>query len=221
MVDILPSTGNGSARNLVRQDLPGAAPSSGRYRNLAGLQHRAYFFPDIDNNDDFTLPRGVVATAWQPSRRNDVAVATITSDPAIRVNTSATDPDGWIHLLMAHTDRLSGTNDETPVAKGASGYVSLGTIFLNHRASTPNTLTANKKTGVARLRLQFFPFELQTTGDIWLSTTSRLCPGIVAVAWQGDTAADMVAVTLNENGDVVFSSDTGGEDGWLWAWRAR
>lgn len=208
-------------RNKVRHDLPGSVAASGRLKNIAGLRLQSYFFANIDDNDDFTLPRGVVACAWQANTTTDSAAVTITSDPAIRYDTGATNPDGWIHTLVQSTLALSGTNDETAVQKDTAGYVRPGAIFVNHKSASPNTLTQARVTGVERLRLQVFPFSTVDNGsDTWASTTSNLCPGIVSVAWQANDVTDIVAVTLNASGDVVFTS-AGSLSGYLWAWRAR
>jgi hypothetical protein len=200
----------------------GLATTPGKRRRLHWPLLRTFFFDAFTNGLDWTQARGVVATAWQPNAVTDVAGFVAITDTSIRGGNAA-DTAGWLHVLVGGTERFTGANDESPVAKGTAGWTQPGYIFLNHRHATPNTLAQAKVANAARFRLQVFPFTVPTSGDRWVATTGGRCSGIVAVAWQADgtTIGNRVAPTLDASGDVIFSIGAGGATGWLWVWRGR
>ena len=220
---------NGNARDVVWLDSSSDAAAtpiaSNRPRRHQRLRHRAAFFLDIDNTDDWAANRGLVAAAWQANTTSDHGGVGVSGARAVRFNTSATNPDGWIHVLIGGAMISTTTDDEVPVAKGQNGYVPPGVIFANHKSDTPNTLTSGRRVYTANLKMQFFPFVLTAdASDRWRATSLRLCPGIVAVAWQGETPAtetdDRVAVTLDAAGDVIFTGQVPNAGvGCLWVWR--
>jgi len=222
MGDILPAA-DVRMRDAVHFD-PLAADASSTTRPMrdAGLTHRVFHFADIDNNDDWADPRGVVAVAWQANTVDDIVGPrsfTTGGLTGIRVATAATNPDGWLHVLSRGSQDYTATNDETPVQKGTAGYVPPGSLFLSHRAAVPNTLTSGRLVRKEGLKRQSYPFTLGSTSDRWVSQTGRLCPGIVAVAWQPAGGSDAVAVTQDADGDVIFTGVSSAETGWLWVFR--
>lgn len=233
MTDVNPAA---RARNSVFLDGLAADPAAGRRIKQQRLLHRAYHFTDIDDNDDVLVGvRGVIACAWQANTVSDVAavgVQTTSSLTSIRLQTGATNPDGWIHVLVGGTQAFTETNDETHVGRdtdgGVTGYVQGGSIFVNQKHATPNLLTNARVARTANLRLQFFPFTTALAdGDRWKCAsgtrgTDTLCSGIVSVAWQSATAADTTdacAVTLDAAGDVIFNCSGITPAGYLWVWR--
>lgn len=230
MADVNPAA---RGRNSVFHDELAAAPAAGRRKKIAGMELKTFYFENIDDNDDIAAPRGVIACAWQANGTADqcaLGVQTTSSLTSIRCQTAATNPDGWLWVLVGSTVDFTETDDETHIGRGTAGYTRQGTVFVNHKSASPNTLTQARVTGHKRLRLQMFPFTTALAdGDVWKCTTGTrgtdtLCPGIVSVAWQAATAADTTdacAVTLNANGDVVFNATALTPTGYLWVLRAR
>lgn len=209
-----------------------AVSTVNKRRRLGRHQILSYHLGDWDNGDTIKTTPGVMAAAWQANTTDDqanVSVGGTAAAPTLTFNTAATNPDGWVHLIVQRSSGLnSSTTSDTITAKGTAGYVDPRRgIYLNHRSATPNTLT-NAKIGYKdRYRVQVFPFVMGSQSDLWKCAsgtrgTDTLCPGIVAVAWQPNqaAAANRVAVTLDEDGDVVFTCPSGTPTGWLWVWRA-
>ena len=226
MAAIVPT--NVLAEDAVRYDSPTALPAAGQRLRNQRLRTTSYFFQDVLNLQDWASPRGVVACAWQANTTADnVAwgVQTTGNLTSLRLTTGVATPDGWLHVMTGGNLQLTETNDLVPFTlnhPGTIGYVSQGSIFVNHRSAVPNTLTNGKvmRTGFSGVRRQFFPFTTGSTSDTWAAQTGGLCRGIVSVAWQAATitSGDATAVTLDANGDVVFTG-VSGASGTLWIWR--
>ena len=233
MADVTPVTSgtgfNGRTRDSLWLDTATNTVNSiynyNRLRRHQRFTHRAAFFLDIDNSDDWAANRGVCATAWQANTTSDHGGVNVSTQGAVRFTTGATNPDGWIHILVGGAARTITIDDELPVAKGQPGYVPQGVIFANHKSDTPDTLASGRRVYTSNLKMQFYPFDLSgDASDRWRATTLRLCPGIVAVAFQGDYTAlqadDRVAATLDAAGDVIMTGQTPvAGAGVLWVWR--
>ena len=217
------------AEDSVRYDSPTANPNVGQRLRNQRLRTTSYFFQNIPADSDWAAPRGAVACAFQANTGVDQVawgIQTIGNLTSLRAtHFSGPTPDGWLHVMTGGNLQLTETNDIQPLTlthPPSPGYVSQGSIFVNHRLNGGNTLTNGKvtRTGFSGVRRQFFPFSIVSASDIWASQTGGLCRGIFAVAWQANTVSgsDGCAVTLDANGDVVFSS-TGSAVGTLWVWR--
>lgn len=239
MGDINPLTSGtgwiGPSRNRFLLDPNGGATATPLTTNKplhpARFKNRAIYFADIDNADDWKDQRGVVASAWQANTTSDPC-GTFVRGASIRAHNNG-NIDGWIHMFYGGNFKFTdAANDETPAAKGSPGYCPPGTIFMNHKSDTPNTLTGGRRVNTSSLRFQVFPVTL--TGDAtdrWKCTTGTrgtdiLCPGIVAIAWQCEAPntdnTDWVAATLDAAGDVILTSfNADVTTGWLWVWRKR
>lgn len=218
---------NNNARDVFYiEDTTTTATATLNKRRKFGSNCRvlSYNLTDWDNADTLLRPIGAVCAAWQANTTSDAANTSIGTG-GITFNTGATNPDGWIHIMVRGGGAApAGSTSDTVTAKGSSGYIDpYRAIYLSHRNASPNNLTNGKIGHKQRYRLQFFPFVTSgDASDTWLAESSRLCPRIVAVAWQPNTAAAVrMAVTQDASGDVTFTPSTGSAaTGWLWVWRA-
>lgn len=208
--------------NYVYQDTAATDPVAANHpRPLHDLVCKTFYFADADNTELFVTPPGCVAVAWQPSGITHLGTWSIGASGIVFTGTN--NGLGWLHCLCNGTLKTGSTTTEAPVAKGTSGWVNNGYgIVLNERGSaTPETVTNGRRLPTkAGLKLQIFEVPATSDNDTWECTTSKLCQGVVAVAWQCNTTSEDVNVTLNAANDVVFNSTAGSADyGWLWVWK--
>ena len=189
-----------------------------RYHNM---RVKTFYFADADNAELFVTPPGTVACAWQPSGVTHLGTWSLGAT-GIVFTSAAGNALGWLHCLCNGTLKTGSTTSEAPVGKGTSGWVNNanGIVLCERGSATPATVTNGKRLpSKAGLKFQIFEVSDTSDNDTWECTTSRLCPGVVAVAWQTNTVAEDVNVTLNAANDVVFNSTAGSADfGWLWVW---
>ncbi len=216
--------GTGYQFHKFRHDSRPFQPSGNKLLGQFRYKLWSGYFDSVSNGNTFTPISGPVAVAWQANQTTDVAGVRVDASNALTISCAGT-PSGWIHCLHAGSRPGDAVSTMSPVKKGDAAFVPRGYIRTNHKSAAPNTRASGKTVNQDKFNFQIIPFTLASADDIWNATTARLMPGIQAVAWQGNLpsalAADQCAVTLDANGDVLFTGGATGGNGWLWVWRDR